>query len=123
MAERRPAPPGGFTLVESIVAAALIGACLLTIISVIPSGVLSLKKAEDLEAATAYGMEVLEMRRARLDPGEMTHEITMNATRFDVVSRVDEQPHPGGHLYDFVVTVSWNRQPCPVRLATRLFRP
>lgn len=113
----------GFTLVESIVAAALIGACLLTIVSIIPSGVLSLKKAEDLQAATSYGLEVLELRRSRLDAGELKHEITLNATRFEVVSRVDQRSHTGGHLYDFVVTVSWNRQPCPVRLATRLFRP
>lgn len=106
-------------------AAALLAACVLTVITLIPSGVVSLKKAEDIQAATAYGLEVLETRRAMLDPAAAatTYEITLNQTTFQVTSRGRAISHPGGRLVNVVVEVTWNRQPQPVLLSTRVFRP
>lgn len=115
----------GFTLVEVIVAAALVAASILLMVGLLPTGVLALKKAEDVQAATAYGVEVLETRSAALPPAPFTSAfwITLNGTRFRVRTVVSAVPHPSGHLYDLAVTVTWNRQPAPVRLFTRLYRP
>lgn len=114
----------GFTLVEVILAAALVAASILLMVGMLPTGVLALKKAEDLQAATAYGVEVLEARSAALPsaPYAGAFSITLNGTRFRVETDLTAVPHPSGHLYDLAVTLRWNHQPAPVRLATRLYR-
>lgn len=111
----------GFTMVEVIVAAALLGACVLLIVGLVPSGVLSLKKAEDLQAASAYALQVLEFHRktARPDQDE-AFDVALNQTQFHVHVQTSAVPAHAERLADLCVTMSWNRQPAPLVLATRV---
>jgi uncharacterized protein (TIGR02598 family) len=110
----------GFTLAEVIVAAGLVAMSALMIVTLLPSGVLSLKKAENLQAATAYALEVIEAHRAHSTVAP-DFKVTLNDTQFRVQSTTRAVPHPSGRLQDVLVTVTWNRQPQPVSLATRLY--
>ncbi len=117
----------GFSLVEIVVASALVAATVLMVMGLIPFGVTSLKKAENMQAATAYGVEVLEARRASIlqerpaIPDAI--DVRLNQTEFHVESTTRTTAHPAGRLVDISVTVTWNRQPVPVVLATRVYRP
>lgn len=115
----------GFTLVEVIISVALIGAGLLLVLSLIPSGVLSLKKAEDLQTATAYGLEVIEVTRSGLENTAHLAEfdVTLNNTDFHVRRQYYEVSNTDGRLHDVVVTIEWNAQSAPVQLSTRLSQP
>lgn len=114
----------GFTLIEVILAVALVGAGLLVLVSLLPSGVLSLKKAEDLQTATAYGVEVMEASRRGLaqTPHLADFTVTMNATEFHVTRLSQAVAGGGGRLYDVCVNVSWHGQP-GVQFATRMASP
>lgn len=94
----------------------------MVIVSLIPSGVLSLKKAENLQTATAYAMEVLETSRRGIDqtPWLDQFRVTLNNTEFRVKREAQPVPQSDGRLVDVRVTVEWDQQPVPVRAATRL---
>jgi uncharacterized protein (TIGR02598 family) len=111
-----------FTLVEVIVAVALIGAGLLLVVSLIPSGVLSLKKAEALQTATAYCVEVMETSRMGLERTGYLDDfrVTLNTTEFHVVRQAASVPDTDGRLFDVIVRAEWDGQPAPVVLGTRL---
>ena len=51
---------GGFTLMEIVVCIVLISICTILIVSLIPEGIVSIKKAENVEMATMYANEVAE---------------------------------------------------------------
>lgn len=112
----------GFTLIDVIVAAALAGAALLLVISLVPTGVLSLKKAEDLQSATAYGLEVIESSRGGLAQTAYLNEftVTLNATSFHVERRSLTVAGSEGRLCDVMVSVSWDEPPTQIQLCTRL---
>lgn len=112
----------GFTLVEVIVAASLVGAGLLLVVGLLPSGVLSLKKAEDLQTATAYGMEVMEISRGDLShtPFLNDFQVMLNSTEFRVTREVMPVAGSDGRLFDVLVTVSWGDPPAQAQLATRM---
>jgi prepilin-type N-terminal cleavage/methylation domain-containing protein len=117
----------GFTLIEMIVALGIIAVSLIMIISIIPTGVLSLKKAEDIQSASAYGMSLIEeTRKSRpaytaYPVTDLTAEKVFNNTRFlfqrDIYAIDSQNPH---NFYDIVVTITWSRQPQPLRLSTRI---
>jgi prepilin-type N-terminal cleavage/methylation domain-containing protein len=118
----------GLTLVEIIVALAIFAASVMIIISIIPTGVLSIKKAEDMQAANSYGMTLIEERRnnrpdfASYPMTEFLTEKKINNTVFTMqrdLYAIDVQvPH---RLYDIVVTIRWARQPQPLVLTTRVY--
>jgi len=118
----------GLTLVEIIVALAIFAASVMIIISIIPTGVLSIKKAEDMQAANSYGMTLIEERRNNR-PDYTSYPLTefvtdkkINNTVFTMqrdLYAIDVQvPH---RLYDIVVTIRWARQPQPLVLTTRVY--
>ncbi len=118
----------GFTLVEIIVALAIFAASIMVIISIIPTGVLSIKKAEDMQAANSYGMTLIEERRSN-KPSYSSYPLTefltekkINNTVFsmqrDLYAIDVQEPH---RLYDIVVTIRWARQPQPLVLTTRVY--
>ncbi|NDD26706.1 MAG: hypothetical protein EB084_00360 [Proteobacteria bacterium] len=119
---REHARPRGFTLIEVIISTALLVAGLLVVVSLIPSGVLSLKKAEDLQTATAYALEVMETSRNGLEQTAFLDRftVTLNDTEFTVLRETQVAPQTDGRLHDVIVTVEWRGQPAPVRLATRM---
>jgi uncharacterized protein (TIGR02598 family) len=118
----------GLTLVEIIVAVAILASSILIIISIIPTGVLSLKKSEDIQSASAYGMELIEeVRNSRPDyqnypVTDLDVEKSLNNTNFrfqrDIYAIDLQTPH---RLFDIIVTVNWPRQPQPLRLSTRVY--
>jgi len=112
--------PRGITLIEITLALGLIGLGIVFVVSIIPSSVLTLKRAEDLQAATAYGIRVLD--EAQQSPPttegvDRDEHVTINATDFHVkrqVVKVDDS------LMDVIVTVKWRDDVPPITLATRL---
>jgi|GEM_PF-1614739 len=118
----------GFTLVEIIVAFAIFAASVMIIISIIPTSVLSIKKAEDMQAANSYGLTLVEERRNNR-PSYSSYPVTefqtekkINSTVFtmqrDLYAIDIQEPH---RLYDIVVTIRWARQPQPLVLTTRVY--
>jgi type II secretory pathway pseudopilin PulG len=118
----------GLTLVEIIVAIAVFAASILIIVSIIPTGVLSLRKAGDYQSATAYGMSLIEeIKSARpdyadypvtdLDMGKSLNNSDFQFQR-DIYAIDAQIPH---RLFDVIVTVTWQKQQQPLRLATRVY--
>lgn len=98
----------------------LIGLGIIFVLSIIPSSVLTLKRAEDLQAATAYGVRLLN--EAQQSPPttagvDRDEHVVLNATDFHLkrqVLKVDDS------MMDVIVTVKWRDDVPPVTLATRL---
>lgn len=113
---------------ELIVSIVILSAVLLVIIGLIPAGVTGLRKADDVQAATLYGMEVVEETckgNGKPDVTEAVFKVRLNQSTFEVhreVSAVDRNADPPS-LFDVAVTVSWAGQPAPVKLRTRIYRP
>lgn len=95
---------------------------MLLIVTLLPTGVLSLKKAENLQSATAYAREVMETSRRGFarTAGLERFEATINATQMQVSREIRPVPETGGRLHDVLVTIRWPGQPAPVRLVTRM---
>lgn len=115
----------GFSLIEVIIASALVAAGVMVLLTLIPSGVLSLKKAEDLQTATAYGLEVMEISRGGFERSSALDDfhITLNSTEFHVTRQFWPVADTDNRLFDVQVSVSWNGQPVPVQLSTRMPQP
>jgi prepilin-type N-terminal cleavage/methylation domain-containing protein len=109
----------GLTLVEVIVSLAILAMGLLFVLSLIPSSVLSLKKAEDLQAASAYGMELLEMVRLQPPSAEerQAFDVDFNHTSFHFVREIYSVEEG---LFDVVVVAQGREDTPPLRLATRV---
>lgn len=109
----------GLTLIEVLLAVALLAMGILFVVSIIPTSVLSLKKAENMQAAAAYGMELIEC--ARLAPpqaGETREfEVTINQTSIKFVREVAPL---ADDLFDVVVTATVDAEEPPLRMATRV---
>lgn len=119
----------GWTLLEVVVSLVLVAASVTVIVGIIPMGVTSLKKSESLQAATLYALELIEdaaradfesVRANRL----LKRDVTLNKFQYRVARELyfvdEEEP---SHLYDVVVNVSWDSQPAPVILRTRVYHP
>lgn len=109
----------GLSLLELIIAVALLAIAVLFIVSIIPSGVLGLKKAEDLQTASAYGMELIETVRMHppAAPDRRSFALTLNSTNFDFVREIYAVEDD---LFDVVVVVTGNPDNPPYRIATRI---
>ncbi|MDQ7822007.1 MAG: type II secretion system protein [Candidatus Eremiobacteraeota bacterium] len=117
-----------FTLIEIVVALAILAASLILIISVIPTGVMSLKKAEDYQSASAYAAYLVEEARQQRPPSasypltDWVGEKAINRTVFtfqrDIYAVDRQEPH---RVFDIIVTVRWVRTPRPLTLSTRVY--
>ncbi|MHB2015509.1 MAG: type IV pilus modification PilV family protein [Candidatus Xenobia bacterium] len=110
----------GFTLVEILVSLAILAAGVVFVVSIIPTAVLTLQRAEDLQAATAYGQELVEDARAHVPTAagrDRDFQVTLNRTEFHVTRDIVVFPD----LEDVVVTLQGPSDQQPVKLATRLF--
>lgn len=115
-------------MIEILVATALIAVALIMIVSVVPTGIFSIKRAADFQSASTYGNELLEDARvtALAYPSypvtDRNLSITLNNTVFHVtrdVYAVDGKvPH---RLFDVVVSARWTGQPVPQRFYTRIY--
>jgi uncharacterized protein (TIGR02598 family) len=109
----------GLTLVEILMAIGILAMGILFVVSIIPSSVLSLQKAEDMQAAAAYGMELIEAARMEPPDTEETREfiVTINRTELRFERRVISVEED---LFDIVVVATMHPDKPPLRLATRV---
>jgi prepilin-type N-terminal cleavage/methylation domain-containing protein len=110
----------GVSLLEVTVAAALMGIVLLAVVELLPSSTLSLQHAEDLEAATAYGLYMLDDARTYpehlLTAPDVELDVTVARSSWHVVRHAVDG---GNGLADVVVTLSARHRP-PITLGTRV---
>lgn len=119
----------GFSLLEIVVALCIVAVSLTLIVGIIPMNVSGLKKSEAIQAATLYASEVLAQAESPAfvaEPATMflDRTVVINQVPFRVVRGiygVDAPERP--RLYDVIVNVSWETQPVPVELRTRVYRP
>lgn len=119
----------GWTLLEITVSAVLVAVAVVVIVGLIPTTVTSLKKSENMQAATLYAVEVLEDARRTDFVPDASHRrcdrtLEINHIAFAVardVYALDGEDPP--RLYDVVVKVTWKPQPVPVELKTRVYHP
>ncbi len=108
----------GIALLEVVIGVALLALGIIFIAAILPTSIYSIKRAEDIQAATAYANELLdEARRSLPRAGESEVTLTFNQTDFKLrrlVVKVDES------LTDVVVTVRWRDDMPELRLATRV---
>ncbi len=108
------------SLLEMVVALGLVALVLPFLLNLVPSSALALKRAEDVDAASAYATRLLEEARATppTRPGvDLDTTVTLNNTRFRrEVHAVDNYPA----LRDIVVAISGPARLQPIRMATRL---
>ncbi len=111
----------GVTLMEVVLSTALVAIGLLFIAGIIPTSGFSLKKAENMQSATAYGLELVEDARLKPSPGVATrhYKVTLNHTEMRFKREV---LFVEDGLYDVVVTARWTDELPPLRLATRVHR-
>jgi general secretion pathway protein I len=111
----KPRPTAGFTLIEVIVALAVVGLALAAIAGVFSNGLLGHEVAADADAALALAEERLALAEAAeiLRPGTSSGRF---ADRFDwqtTVAAYDDTPDPAPrpaislHLYRIAVSVAW----------------
>lgn len=117
----------GFTLMEIVVCIVLISVCTILVVSIIPEGVVSIKKAENVEMATMYATEVADTVSSGTTVASPI-DVTLNHTAFHVTTDVTAVDSGSGlniasRLQQANVTVTWPDQEVPVRVATRWFAP
>lgn len=110
--------PRGLSLLEVVIAMSLLALAFLFVLAIVPAGITSIKRSEDIEAATAYGMEIMEEARRSLPPeGEKLFFIELNQTEFKImreVVRVNQD------LTDIVIRAKWSDVLPGITLATRV---
>lgn len=88
------------------------------VLGIVPTGISAIKRSEDLQAAVAYGSDLIERTRAAVPPEGVTEfKVTVNGTDFTLtrnVTRVDAR------ATDIIVTVKWSDTIPPRVLATRV---
>jgi Tfp pilus assembly protein PilV len=108
----------GLSLLEVVIALALVALGVVFVLGIIPTSVLSVKRSENIEAATAYGMELVEDARQNLGTGTERHyEVEFNNTRITFIRAlytVDES------TTDIVVVGKWSDERPGIHLATRV---
>lgn len=110
--------PRGLALIEVVFAMGLLALGFLFVLGIVPTGLTSVKRSEDIEAATAYGNELIEDARRTLPPlGPQELKLTFNATEFKIVREIYAVDND---LTDVVVVAQWTTDKPGVRLATRL---
>jgi type II secretory pathway pseudopilin PulG len=108
----------GLSILEVIFAMALLALGFLFVLGIVPTGIRSIKRSEDLAAATAYSVELIEeARRSLPQEGPQEFKITFNKTEFKIkreIIVVDEG------LTDVVVTAQWIPDTPGLRVVTRV---
>jgi hypothetical protein len=103
-----------------VVAVALLALAMIFILNMLPTSAFSLKHAEDLQAATAYGQSWIEDVRQNPPGVDRTADVLLNHTIFHVVRTVHAIPPD---LVDVVVSLRSDTSNVPVQVATRLYVP
>lgn len=111
--------PSGMSLLEVVVAVTLVAICLLFVVSLVPMSAITLKKGEDLQATTCYGLDLIEDYRAnpRVTTGvDRTVDVEINRTTYRFVREI----YQVDACVDVVVTATWPQASAPLQLTTRM---
>lgn len=112
----------GWTLVEIMVAVVILASALMLVLGLMPGGVLSLQKAENLQAATAFGEELLETAPApeSFPVTPETFQRKANGTDFEATRSVRRESET---TYLIEVSVNWSTAERPLLLELLRFDP
>ncbi len=107
----------GLSLLELVVAFGLLALVLPFVLNLIPSGTLAMKKAEEIQEASAYGWKLIEEARASTALGvDLNTQVTLGTTQYQVVREIYQVDD---RLRDVVVELRPRRGE-PQRLAARM---
>jgi hypothetical protein len=107
----------GFSLLDIVMGISILSMVILFVVSLLPSSVGSLRRAEALQGATLYGTELLEAARAAPPGTPVDTVVTLNSTSMHVTREILPL---GNRLVDVKVTVTYRPDAQPVLLTTRL---
>lgn len=128
--ERKRKRPGwaGLTLVEVMVAVALIAVSLMLVLALIPAGIHSAQRAENVQAAAAWSRQLLENAPVPEEfpiPPEIAkteHQAKIGSTNFTAVRTLSTIPGES-YLYKIEVETNWDDAVEPVRLSLTKYDP
>jgi Tfp pilus assembly protein PilV len=118
----------GITLVEVMVAIGLIAVSLMLVLSLIPAGIHSAQRAEDVQGAVAWSRQLMESAPVPeefpipADLARKTFQITLGKTNFEAVRTLSTIPGKS-YLYRIDVETTWNDGVRPIRLSLTKFNP
>jgi Tfp pilus assembly protein PilV len=120
----------GLSLVEVIVAVALLSLILIPLVGVFPTSYMSIKKAEDYQTAASYAQALIQEVQAdppdldTLDQQVDRFEVVLNGTAYLVTRGIyavdtprEGRPHK---LVDVAVHLAWKRIPESLLVTSRL---
>lgn len=112
----------GWTLVEIMVAVMLLATALMMVLSLMPTGILSLKQAENVQTATAFGEGLLEGAPIPESFPVAEEEIrqTINGTEFVATRSYQKLTDTS---YDVRVKIEWSTGRQPLEMRLRRFVP
>ena len=118
----------GLTLVEVMVAIALIAVSLMLVLALIPAGIHSAQRAENVQAAAAWSRQLLENAPVPDEfpiPSEIArteHQTKIGSTDFSAVRTLNTIPGES-YLYKVAVETTWGEAVEPVRLSLTKYNP
>lgn len=106
----------------------LISVSLMLVLSLIPAGIHSAQRAEDIQSAAAWSRRLLESAPVpetfpiSTDMARTEHQMTIGRTRFKAVRTLFTRP--GEHfLYHIEVETSWDPEARPLKLSLTRYNP
>ena len=118
----------GVTLVEVMVAIGLVAVSLMLVLSLIPAGIHSAQRSEDIQAAAAWSRQLLEDAPVPetfpipADIAQTQHTLKIGRTNYTATRRLFTQP--GEHfLYHVEVVMTWDPEARPLTMTLTKYNP
>ncbi len=118
----------GLTLVEIMVAIGLIAVSLMMVLALIPAGIHSAQRAENVQSAAAWSRQLIEDAPVpeefpiAPDIAEEQFEMKIGRTNYRAVRRLSTMP--GEHfVYRIDVETTWDEAQQPVKLSLVKYNP
>jgi hypothetical protein len=111
------------SLVEIVIATGLLAMVVVFVLTLLPSSTLGMQRSQDMQAAAAYGQEVLDAARATPPTAgtQITFVYTVNHSDFQVTRQTFAVPCSSG-LEDVIVSIQGPRGQA-LQLGTRVNAP
>lgn len=118
----------GLSLVEIMVAIGLISVSLMLVLALIPAGIHSAQRAEDIQSAAAWSRELLEKAPVPetfpipADMAVTTHSTKLGKTYFEAVRRLTTIPDQA-FVYRIEVVTTWDPEAQPLSISMTRYNP
>ena len=118
----------GLTLVEIMVAISLIAVSLMLVLALIPAGIQSAQRSENIQSATAWSRQLIETAPVPSEfpiPNEIAvteHETKIGNTRFEGKRTLSLLPGKT-YLYRIEVEINWSEATRPLTISVSKFNP